>query len=215
MWWALYAQTGATCTLTPGQEARIDREAAVEVTELVKSMLDGRVANPDMDYGGAIASFSTGRTAITFMDNWELQTFLKAGIPFDAMVMPNVFGTPATFGDSHVFVLPHQDRVDEARRDAAYEVVAGMLRNSLHWADGGHTPANLEVTESADYRALVPQSHYAEAIDQAVFEPAAWFTGSGSDFQARVAEVMQACWLSSSSTPEQAMISPPPTISFP
>ena len=163
MWWALYAQTGATCTLTPGQEARIDREAAVEVTELVKSMLDGRVANPDMDYGGAIASFSTGRTAITFMGNWELQTFLKAGIPFDAMVMPNIFGTPATFGDSHVFVLPHQDRVDEARRDAAYEVVAGMLRNSLHWADGGHTPANLEVTESADYRALVPQSHYAEA----------------------------------------------------
>ena len=205
MWWALYAQTGATCTLTPGQEARIDREAAVEVTELVKSMLDGRVANPDMDYGGAIASFSTGRTAITFMGNWELQTFLKAGIPFDAMVMPNVFGTPATFGDSHVFVLPHQDRVDEARRDAAYEVVAGMLRNSLHWADGGHTPANLEITESADYRALVPQSHYAEAIDQAVFEPAAWFTGSGSDFQARVAEVMQACWLSGSSTPEQAV----------
>ena len=205
MWWALYAQTGATCTLTPGQEARIDREAAVEVTELVKSMLDGRVANPDMDYGGAIASFSTGRTAITFMGNWELQTFLKAGIPFDAMVMPNVFGTPATFGDSHVFVLPHQDKVDEARRDAAYEVVAGMLRNSLHWADGGHTPANLEVTDSADYRALDPQSHYAEAIDQAVFEPAAWFTGSGSDFQARVAEVMQACWLSGSSTPEQAV----------
>jgi len=144
---------------SPGQEARIDREAAVEVTELVKSMLDGRVANPDMDYGGAIASFSTGRTAITFMGNWELQTFLKAGIPFDAMVMPNVFGTPATFGDSHASVLPH----------------------------------------------LVPQSHYAGAIDQAVFEPAAWFTGSGSDFQARVAEVMQACWLSGSSTPEQAV----------
>ena len=94
---------------------------------------------------------------------------------------------------------------EESRRDAAYEVVAGMLRNSLHWADGGHTPANLEITESADYRALVPQSHYAGAIDQAVFEPAAWFTGSGSDFQARVAEVMQACWLSGSSTPEQAV----------
>jgi len=66
-------------------------------------------------------------------------------------------------------------------------------------------PDIIEVTESADYRALVPQSHYAGAIDQAVFEPAAWFTGSGSDFQARVAEVMQACWLSGSSTPEQAV----------
>ena len=168
-------------------------------------MLDGEVAAADMDYGGAVASFSTGRTGIVFMGNWELPSFIKAGIPFDAQTMPRVFGRAATFGDSHVFVLPHQDRVDQARRDAAYEVVAGMLANSLHWADGGHTPANLAVTESAQYRELTPQSHYAGALDEAVFEPAAWFTGSGSDFQARVAEVMQACWLSGSLTPEQAV----------
>ncbi|MDU0348744.1 extracellular solute-binding protein [Actinomyces sp. MRS3W] len=205
MFWGLYAQTGATCTLTPGQEASLDRDAAIEVTSFIKDMLDGTVAEPDMDYGGAIASFSTGRTGITFMGNWEYQSFLSAGVPLDAMPMPNVFGTPATFGDSHVFVLPHQTSVDEERRDAAYEVVAGMLTNSLDWAAGGHTPANVAVTESPEYQELVPQSHYAEAIDQAVFEPAAWFTGSGSDFQARVAEVMQSCWLSGSLTPEQAV----------
>lgn len=84
-----------------------------------------------MDYGGAIASFSTGRTAITFMGNWELQSFLKAGVPFDAMPVPAVFGTPASFGDCHVFVLPHQASVDEDRREAAYEVVAGMLSKIL------------------------------------------------------------------------------------
>ena len=205
LWWGLYHQTGATARLTPGRGAEIDREAAVGVTRFVKDMLDGEVAAADMDYGGAVASFSTGRTGIVFMGNWELPSFIKAGIPFDAQTMPRVFGRAATFGDSHVFVLPHQDRVDQARRDAAYEVVAGMLANSLHWADGGHTPANLAVTESAQYRELTPQSHYAGALDEAVFEPAAWFTGSGSDFQARVAEVMQACWLSGSLTPEQAV----------
>jgi len=168
-------------------------------------MLHGEIAAPDLDYGGAVASFSTGRTGITFMGNWELQSFLKAGVPFDAMPVPAVFGTPASFGDCHVFVLPHQASVDEDRREAAYEVVAGMLNGSLEWADGGHTPANLRITESAAYRALEPQSHYAEVMDQAVFEPAAWFTGSGSDFQSRVSEVMQACWLSGSITPEQAV----------
>lgn len=205
MFWSLYAQTGATCTLTPGHRAVIDREQAVRVTAFVKEMLDGTVAEADMDYGGAVASFSTGRTAMTFMGNWELQSFLKAEVPFDAMAMPAVFGTPATFGDCHVFVLPRQSEVDERRRDAAYEVVAGMLKSSLQWADGGHTPADLSITESAAYRELVPQAHYAEVMDQAVFEPAAWFTGSGSDFQARVAEVMQACWLSGTLTPEQAV----------
>lgn len=205
MWWGLYYQTGATATLTPGKKADLDREAAVEVTQFIADMLDGQIADPDMDYGGAIASFSTGRTGITFMGNWELPSFQKAEIPFDVMTMPTIFGTPATFGDCHTFVLPHQDKVDETRRDAAYEVVAGMLKNSLDWAGGGHTPANLEVTDSAEYQDLVPQSHYANAMDEAVFEPASWFTGSGADFQARVAEVMQSCWLSHSLTAEQAV----------
>lgn len=205
MFWGLYAQTGATATLTPGKGAQIDRDAAVKVTEFLKTMMDGTICVPDGDYGGAIASFSTGRTGITFMGNWELQSFIKAGIPFDAQTMPNIFGTPATFGDCHTFVLPHQDDVDETRRDAAYEVVAGMLKNSLAWAAGGHTPANLEVTESSEYKELLPQAHYANALDEAVFEPSAWFTGSGSDFQSRVAEVMQACWLSGSLTPEEAV----------
>ena len=80
-----------------------------------------------------------------------------------------------------------------------------MVKNSLDWAGGGHTPANLEVTDSAEYQDLVPQSHYANAMDEAVFEPASWFTGSGADFQARVAEVMQSCWLSHSLTAEQAV----------
>ncbi|WP_128683254.1 extracellular solute-binding protein [Actinomyces qiguomingii] len=205
MFWGLYAQTGAECTLVPDQEVQIDRDAAIEVTSFIKDMFDGTIADPNMDYGGAIGSFSTGRTGITFMGNWEYQSFLAAGVPLDAMPMPNVFGTPATFGDSHVFVLPHQTNVDESRRDAAYEVVAGMLNNSLDWAAGGHIPANTEVTDSAAFGELVPQSHYAQAIEQAAFEPASWFTGSGSDFQARVAEVMQSCWLSNSLTPEQAV----------
>lgn len=205
MFWGLYAQTGASATLVPGQKADLDRDKAIEVVRFVGDMLDGRIATPDMDYGGAVASFSTGRTAMTFMGNWELQSFVNAGIPFDAATMPTIFGTPATFGDSHVFVLPHQNEVDETRRDAAYAVVAGMLRNSLEWAAGGHTPADLQVTRSPAYAELVPQSHYANAIDEAVFEPSAWFTGSGSDFQARVAEVMQACWISGSLTPEQAV----------
>ncbi|WP_303323804.1 extracellular solute-binding protein [Actinomyces radicidentis] len=205
MFWGLYSQTGATASLTPGKGAEIDRDAAVKVTSFLTEMMDGTIAAPDSDYGGAIASFSTGRSGITFMGNWELQSFVKAGIPFDAQTMPTIFGSPATFGDCHTFVLPHQANVDEARRDAAYEVVAGMLKNSLDWAAGGHTPANLEVTESAAYKELVPQAHYADALEQAVFEPSAWFTGSGSDFQARVAEVMQSCWLSGSLTPEQAV----------
>lgn len=204
LFWGLYAQTGGVCELVPGQEAVFEPDKAVEVVTFVKDMLDGRAAKANLDYGAAVASFSTGRTGFTFMGNWELQSYLSAGIDVDAMPMPPVFGIPGTFGDSHVFVLPRQANVDPERRDAAYRVLAGMLENSLAWADGGHIPADNGVRDSAAYRALVPQSHYAAAIEQAVFEPEAWFTGSGSDFQARLGEVLQGCWLGGTS-PEQAV----------
>lgn len=204
LFWSLYAQTGGVCELVPGQAAVFDPDKAVQVVTFVRDMLDGRAAKPNLDYGAAVASFSTGRSGFTFMGNWELQSYLSAGVDVDAVPMPTIFETPGTFGDAHVFVLPRQAAVDPARRDAAYRVLAGMLENSLAWADGGHIPADTTVRESAAYRALVPQSHYAGAIDHAVFEPEAWFTGSGSDFQSRLGEVLQGCWLGGAS-PEQAV----------
>ncbi len=204
MLWGLYAQTGAEVELTPGQPAQVDRDALVQVTTYVQQMLDDQVAIANSDYPSAIANFSTGRVGMCFNGNWELQSFLTAGVDVDAMPMPNIFGTPATYGDSHVFVLPHQVNVDPARRDAAYATVAAMLQKSLLWSDGGHIPANREVTESAAYQEKLPQAHYAEASEQAVFDPQAWFTGSGSDFQARVGEALQGAWLDKQS-PEVAV----------
>ncbi len=52
--------------------------------------------------------------------------------------------------------------------------------------------------------ALEPQAHYAQASEEAIFDPQAWFTGSGSDFQARVGEVLQTAWLDKGS-PESAV----------
>lgn len=204
MLWGLYGQTGAEVVLNPGERAQVDRDALVEVVTYVQSMLDDTVAIANSDYPSAVANFSTGRVGMCFNGNWELQSFLTAGVDVDAMPMPTLFGTPATYGDSHVFVLPHQVNVDPDRRDAAYATVAAMLRKSLLWSDGGHIPANREVTDSAEYQEKVPQAHYAAASEQAVFDPQAWFTGSGSDFQARVGEALQGAWLDKSS-PEAAV----------
>jgi multiple sugar transport system substrate-binding protein len=160
--------------------------------------MDGTVSVPNMDYGGAVAAFSTGRAGMTFNGNWELPAFQAAGIDVGAMPMPTIYDQPATFGDAHTFVLPHQDNVDEDQRDATYETVAAMLRNSLDWANGGHIPANLEVRESQEYQDLQPQANYAIAADQAVFEPFAWFTGSGSTFQAELGQALENAWLNGS-----------------
>jgi multiple sugar transport system substrate-binding protein len=51
------------------------------------------------------------------------------------------------------------------------------------------------VVRSKEYAALLPQAHYAHAADIINYDPQAWFTGSGSDFQKYFAENVQNVFL--------------------
>ena len=66
---------------------------------------------------------------------------------------------------------------------------------SWPWAQAGHIPAFQPVVQSAEYAQLLPQSHYAGAADIINYDPRAWFTGSGSDFQSFFAENVQNVFL--------------------
>jgi multiple sugar transport system substrate-binding protein len=195
LFWGLYAQIAGQAEFTPGEPADFDTDAGTQVVEFIQGLLDDVRAPRNLNEDSAIAAFSSERSAILFSGNWEVPTFLDAGIPFDVMPMPTVFDQPATFGDSHVFVLPKQDNPDPERREATYRVVATMLANSQLWAQGGHVPASTEILTSADYQSMAPQSHYAAAAETPAFPPEAWFTGSGSDFQARVSEALEPAFL--------------------
>jgi multiple sugar transport system substrate-binding protein len=98
-------------------------------------------------------------------------------------MLPPIFGEQTVYADSHSFVLPHQTRPDEQRRELTYQFVADILKGSFEWATAGHIPAYLPITESPEYQDLLPQAHYAEAAEYVRYDPAAWFTGSGSNFQ--------------------------------
>ncbi|MFE9251588.1 extracellular solute-binding protein [Streptomyces sp. NPDC007088] len=183
MFWGLYSQTGGEFDLSGGKPV-VDRDKMVRVVDFFK-----KLTHPDcrsMDYPAAIAAFTTKRSPFIFSGEWESPTFRGAGFDLGAAPMPTLFGTPATHADSHSFVLPHQDDVDEARRRSAHQMVAEILKSSLTWAEAGHIPAYLPVVESKAYGKLQPQSSYAPAADHPALEPPAWFTGAGSDFQARM-----------------------------
>ncbi|GAB4062786.1 extracellular solute-binding protein [Angustibacter speluncae] len=193
--WRLFAtfyfQHGAEMTLRPGEPSGIDRDVAGDSLDAMKQMLDGTVANPDADYLAGLAEFTGGRSGFFCSGVWELRGMQAAGVPVDGTVIPTLFGTPATYADSHSYVLPHQDSPDPARRQATHEAVAAILKDSLRWAEAGHIPAYQPIVDSPEYAELTPQAHYAVAADQVVLDPEAWFTGSGSEFQTRVGQAMQ------------------------
>ncbi|WP_299166813.1 extracellular solute-binding protein [uncultured Arthrobacter sp.] len=195
LFYTLYRQHGAEMALNSGQPADVDRDVAIDCLTYITSLLDDTICASGADINNAIAEFATGGSGMLFSGVWELPTMQDAGIAFDAMTIPTLFGTPAAYADSHAFVLPHQNDVDEARRAAAYDFVANILKGSLSWAEAGHIPAYQPVVNSEEYRSLEPQVHYANAAEIINYDPRAWFTGSGSDFQTFFAANVQNVFL--------------------
>jgi multiple sugar transport system substrate-binding protein len=79
-----------------------------------------------------------------------------------------------------------------------------MLDQGITWGEGGHIPTWLPVQESAEYREIKPQSNYADVAESAVYDPPAWFSGSGSNFEAVTGSALGGV-LAGRTTPEAAV----------
>ncbi|MFF1360983.1 extracellular solute-binding protein [Streptomyces sp. NPDC058297] len=189
MFWSLYRQTGAEFDLT-GRRIGIDRDTAVEIVGFMQ-----KLTAPDckhMDVGIAVGSFSSRSAPMIFSGEWDVLSFSQVkGIDLGAAPFPQLYDRPASWADSHAFVLPHQNDPDPQRRRTTHRLVAELLKASLTWAGAGHIPAYLPVVESRKYRSLEPQADYAAAAEATALEPSAWFMGAGSDAQGQMCQAMQ------------------------
>jgi multiple sugar transport system substrate-binding protein len=97
---------------------------------------------------------------------------------------PNVFGGKyAVQADSHSFVLPKDPARTDAKRQEIFGFIRALLNQSSTWAQGGHIPAWLPFQKSAAYDKLKPASNYKWVANYARYDDAAWYSGSGSDFE--------------------------------
>lgn len=183
LFYTLYLQHGAEMVLETGKPAEVDTDVAIESLEFMLSLVDGTIAAANGDIDTGIAEFASGESGLLLTGVWEIPTMKDAGVNFDADIIPIMYGTPAVYADSHTFVLPHQDSPDPEHRKATYDFVTELLKHSLPWAQAGHIPAFLPMVQSPEYDDLIPQAHYADAAELVQYDPPAWFTGSGSNFQ--------------------------------
>ncbi|MFG1697663.1 extracellular solute-binding protein [Nonomuraea sp. NPDC049309] len=184
LFWTFYTMHGATFDLQ-GDRFQYDADAFGDSIETMRKLVDGEVASRSADGGTANSSFINGESGFIFSGVWDSPQFQKADFELGAMPIPNLFGTgiKAAWGDSHTFVLPHQSQPDEAKRELAYEAVSRILKASLPWGGAGHTPAYLPVVNSPEFKALRPNSDYAETAAYLKYDPPSSFTGGGSNFQ--------------------------------
>jgi multiple sugar transport system substrate-binding protein len=183
---SLYSQLGGSVLADAGTRIVIDDEKALKVLNFLSNLNAKRIMPGQLDYQGSIALFSAGRAGFFFQGEWEISTFQTAKTPFSMAKFPNVYGGKdhyAVQADSHTLVLPKRPSQTQAELDQSLTFIRSLLDQSDTWAAGGHVPAWLPYRNTSAYAKLTPQSSYASAADAAVYDPDAWYSGSGSDFE--------------------------------
>lgn len=203
---SLYSQrNGATPWLgNGGEELTYDSELTLDTLHWMQSLTASGLMPGTTDYAGSQTLMFTGQAGFYLQGEWEITTAESIeGLRFGMVPIPKIYDKQAEQGDSHTFVLPATQR-SEDQTLRAMTFVKSMLDQSLTWAKGGHIPAYLPTFDSAEYKALEPQSTYAAAADTVAYDAEAWYSGSGSTFEntvgAQVGLVLQGLV-----TPEQGL----------
>lgn len=185
VFWTFYNQhSGATPFLSDnGSKLTVNDDVFIDVNQRLQSWVKKGWVNSGLDYATAESYMFTGKSGLYLEGEWELTTAQSVkGLKFGMAPIPTLYDKPATQADSHTFVLPRKDRTPDQRKQAML-FIKSMLDQSMTWAKGGHIPAYLPVADSAAYKALEPQADYAGVAEHAVYDDAAWYSGSGSTFE--------------------------------
>jgi multiple sugar transport system substrate-binding protein len=205
VFYALYGQMGGKILTPDGSKLVLDDNKALQVLTFMADLtLKAKVASPTIDYGGAVALFASGKAGFFWQGEWEVTTFQTTKLPFNMTLFPNIFGNNTTQADSHTFILPMQASVDQQRLASSLEFISFMLKDSMVWAQGGHIPAYQPVVKSTAYQQMKPQANYAAQAQQIVYDPLAWFSGSGSQMETQGGAAFQAV-MSGQLTPKQGL----------
>jgi multiple sugar transport system substrate-binding protein len=181
----LYSQrNGNTPWLSDGgSKLTYNKELTLDTMHWMQKLTSSGLMPTTTDYAGSQTLMFTGQSGFYLQGEWEITTAQSIeGLNFGIVPVPTFYDTQAEQADSHTFVLPRMDRTDDQVL-RAMTFVKSMLDQSMTWAQGGHIPAYLPTLNSAEYKALRPQSNYARAADTVVYDPEAWYSGSGSTFE--------------------------------
>lgn len=181
-----------------GTRVTIDPAALEETFAFMQSLTGKEALMPRTATATTSSSlFSQGQVGFLFDGEWQIPTYrgVKQSdgttldfnvVPFPALLGPK----PVAYADSHSLIVPKNTARSAQRSTYAVDFIKGLLDESAIWAGGGHIPAWLPVQRSKAFLEQKPQSNYIQAAFNAVYDPVAWYTGAGSDFQIAMGSVI-------------------------
>lgn len=154
-------------------QANVDSPAARNAIETIVSLFDGGYADPTLNYADSLQKFMDGEAAVLVNGDWvvnQLDDQIASGeIGLSSLYVadfPTLFGTPATWADSHAWSIPASLKAsDPDKYAAALDLLAWIYDHGLDWSRTGHLSISRSVADSADYAALPHRSEYANTVN--------------------------------------------------
>ncbi|MEC3995820.1 extracellular solute-binding protein [Actinacidiphila sp. DG2A-62] len=201
----VYSGLAGPVVTDSGTKISVDDAAMQEAFAFLQSLTKGGLMPSVLNGSGANALFSTGKAGFLFDGEWQIPSYrLVKDFHFNVVPFPALLGPkPVAYADSHALVIPHNPNRSAGRTRHAAQFVKSLLDDSAVWAHGGHVPAWLPTQRSTAFLDQSPQRNYVQAAFTAQYDPPAWYTGAGSDFQNTVgATIIEA--LSGRTSPKKA-----------
>lgn len=170
VWWTLYSQLGGELLNNAGTEAAFNNEKAIEALTYMNDMMEKDLWPRNVKNGGEL--FTAQKAAVHLNGVWMTGALEQnEGLEFLALPIPQLFDQQATWGDSHLFVLPNQEKQTDDKKVASVKFANWIADHSESWAKAGHVPSKPEILETAEFTDLPYRSDYAEIADYVSYMP--------------------------------------------
>ncbi|MBO0959276.1 extracellular solute-binding protein [Neobacillus sp. MM2021_6] len=153
---SIYNQLGGDIT-SDGEAATLNTPEAKKALELLKGLVDGKIANKDGEDPGQL--FKSGK-AIFYPEGIWMQNSvneaknLKWGLTSFPQIAPDKI---VNWTSSHQFVMFKDKNRSEEKTKGIMDFLDYVRENSLPWAKAGQNPAALATLDNPEYQEL-PQS---------------------------------------------------------
>ena len=188
---ALDQQQGGTLTDAAGvatPDSPEGQEALAFLNELAA------FSDPQQGYTDSQTAFLNGEVAILHNGTWVVDQYSReADFNYLATNVPDLYGTPSTWGDSHMWVMPAVSNEDPEVAAASLQFLEFLYENIVNWARGtGHIAPRTSILESGALDDAPQRANYAETASIAGLVPAVEGWAGAWD---ALAEELNATWV--------------------
>lgn len=202
MWMSLIWQQGEDFINADGHSASMNSEAASKALEFLTELAQKGYTDTTHNYDASQQAFLRGESGIMFNGVWAVNQYeLEAPFDYEVTDAPQLFGTPASWANSHSWAVPVQDHNDPAQYRAAFEFVKYLYEHTGDWAIAtGHMAASTTAINSEEYMAAPHRSQYIKTATEYGHMPPRIDTWPAvGDL---IQEKLEGAWLSGQGIPE-------------